>query len=191
MRSRVLNGVDSIEIARKIELLETNISNLMLLGDTLTAYVIQQDADALIELSTARADYESGLIEINEYYRRHIWNLFYDMINMGSENFVLSCFENFIYRSPTEVELEAGMMMYDGLGAFLFLQDGDSKTDLVDLVVNSDSFYEGLVIENYQRFLARSPNSVELYNESLELLAGAPISELQERILISEEYAGF
>ncbi len=160
-------------------------------GEVLLAQVYQQLIDQLVDLKNAPNDYASGQIGINEYMRRICTNFFYDEINMGSENFVISCFENFHKRLPTEEEKAAGVTMVDGFSAQLLHSDGNSRSDFTEIILNHDGFYEGLVIDVYRRLLAREPNSEEMVRETEIISNDGDFQALQRRIMVSTEYAGF
>jgi hypothetical protein len=86
-------------------------------------YTIENEK--LILLSTAHVELYEGSIFIDEYFKRFINNYFYDMVNMGSENFVISCFQNLFHRYPTDDELLDAVSMVDGASSQIFLQDGE------------------------------------------------------------------
>ncbi len=144
------------------------------------------------ELREASWLYHSNQISINEYKRRMANNYGYDQINMGGENFVIACFENFLKRLPTDEEELAGERMYDGQSARIFMRDGSTKGDFLDIITSTTGFYEGLVIDTYLHLLLRRPNSIEMGWNTADLENGLmDIKTLQHNLAISEEYAGF
>lgn len=143
-------------------------------------------------LREASFEYHNGLISINEYKRRMANNYAYDQINMGGENFVIACFENFLKRLPTDQEEIAGETMYDGQPARVFLRDGSTKGDFLDIITTTTGFYEGLVIDTYLQMFLRMPTSAEMGWSTIALENGdIDIKMLQHNLAISEEYAGF
>lgn len=189
-RGQIL-GVSQDEIAQQIFLYN-------LLADQAVDqnnYILQQfylsEADKLVALANAPADYASGVITINEYMRRFANNAVYDEVNMGSENFVLACFENYFKRLPTDIELQASVTIVDGFAAQLLLQDGSSKADFLNIMTTSPGFYEGLVIDIYQQFYTRLPDSEEMANATLDFTNEVSYQDVQRKVMVSDEYAGF
>lgn len=145
----------------------------------------------LILLSTAHTDFYSGTIGVTEYFRRYIDNYFYDQVNMGSENFVISCFTNLLHRYPTDDEKLQGVNIVDGGTGTLFLQEGSSKGDFIDILIHSLEFYQGQAIDAYSTYLARLPNSEEMNTAALQIQAEDDFENVKLELLTSEEYAGF
>ncbi|MDZ7847129.1 MAG: hypothetical protein U5L96_10360 [Owenweeksia sp.] len=73
---------------------------------------------------------DSNLIDHIELHRRIIDNPYYDDINMGTENFVVATYQNFLFRYPTGVELEEAKKMVDGFPGSLFLQPAPQRMTL-------------------------------------------------------------
>ena len=154
-------------------------------GDLLEKPGLAQD------LQEAGRDLYSDSINLNQFYYRLINNSVYDEINMGSENFVKSCFENLLHRFPTTTELDNAIEMVDGNPSALFLTEGNSKGDFINIITATTPFYEGVVIDAYQRFLQREPNSTEILSETDSIESSASLQILHKIILKKEEYAGF
>lgn len=188
---KLLVNLDSFSLKSQIDYWVYIIDLLNATGMETEAYYYTYENNRLLLLSTAHVDLYNGVIGIKEYYRRYIDNYFYDQVNMGSENFVVSCFTNLLHRYPTDDEKLQGVNMCDGGSGHLFLQDGSSKGDFIEIFVNSLEFYQGQVIEVYQAFLARLPESVEMNEYSLQMQEEDNFNNVKVDILISEEYAGF
>jgi hypothetical protein len=190
-KGRFLNGTDSFAINESILIYESSVQYYYDIGDTVLAVLVGKLLEDLIELQDAARNLWTGFVDFNEYHRRHLINPFYDEINMGSENYVLACFENLYFREPTESELDQGVLMVDGISSFLFLQDGDSKRDFAEIAVRADPYYEGLVIEAYTLLLARKPDSWEMASQVEDLKETGDYRALQRHIVKGSEYAGF
>ena len=136
--------------------------------------------------------YHSGTISINEYKKRLANNYYYDQINMGVTNFVIACFENYLKRLPTDLELSNSETMSNGQSARVFMRDGSSKNDFLNIITTVPGFYEGLVVDCYRHLLNRVPSSVEMNTYTLNLSNGSKsLKDLQRMICSSDEYAGF
>jgi hypothetical protein len=132
---------------------------------------------------------EGDTIDIIEIYRRSINNYFYDQLNMGTENFVVSTFQHFFDRYPAQQELDKGKKMVDGMSSDLFFEFGTSKNDYVQIIMRSDNFYEGQVRDLYRKYLFREPSTEEMFNECRFFKQDLNYKKLQQRILSADDYA--
>jgi hypothetical protein len=145
----------------------------------------------MYKLKSAAEDLKNGTIGINAFYFRFLNNYFYDQVNMGTENFVKGSFDDLFRRAPNTAELDAGIKMVDNQSSTLFLQSGSNKGDYMNIVSQTDAFYEGLVRKYYQQFLLRNATSQEIYSGINLIKPAGDFKSLQKQILISQEYAGF
>jgi hypothetical protein len=109
---------------------------------------------------------------------------------MGTENFVVSCFQHFLSRYPTAHELEQSKKMVDGTPAVLFLQSGQSKKEFISIFFSSWDYYEGLVVNLYSRLLYRKPTSVEMGLATQKFQQSMDYEQMQKDILVTNEFAG-
>lgn len=140
-------------------------------------------------------------IDIIEMHKLCVNNLIYDMINMGTLNFVVSVFHNFLSRNPSgypvdstlagqDNELNNSSKIVDGQSSILFLKTGKSKDDFINIFFDSDDYYEGQVIYLFDRYLYRKPNTEEEYAQTTLYKSDKNFKSLQERILSMDEYVG-
>lgn len=150
-------------------------------------YLLEAKAEfeALLEIPEGLIDHS---IDVTEMYRRVVNNVYYDDINMGSENFVVATFQNFLFRYPTNVELENGTTMVDGQPSSVFLKAGNSKEDFIDIFFDTDDYAEGIVINLFRKYLFREPSTEEMYTWTNEFLLNKDFSQIQKSILTSDEY---
>lgn len=188
---KMLVDIDSLTIQYEIDLYVYLVDLAITTGDSVSLFYYEYYLDKLLKLKTAPIDFYNGDITISEYMRRYIDNLFYDEVNMGSENFVVSCFENLFHRQPTDDEKFAGIAMVDGISSEMFLQTGNSKDDFINIVTNTLEFYQGQVLEAYQTLLARDPSSAEMNDYALIIQETGSFNTMKVDIFKSEEYAGF
>ncbi len=186
-----LSGVGDQEIIGQMYLYGVQQEQAEQMGNYALAQYLQIEIDKLNDLLNTRDDYENGNITINEFMQRFAYNYFYDQINMGSENFVLSCFENFLKRFPTDAEQTAGITMVDGFSSQLLFHDGSTKKEFIEIITTTPGFYEGLTIDIYQQLLARSPDSEEMNDATLLLSEDPDYQAIQQKVMVSAEYAGF
>lgn len=160
-------------------------------GDTFTGQFFDNELNKLQLVLDAPAEYKNGTITLNEYFKRMCYNLIYDEINMGSENFVISCFENFFKRNPTVDELSLGVKMVDGDPTKLLLGEGRNKTEFLDIMVFNTEFYQGRVLDAFRTLLLREPTSGELQTITNDFQSADDYRLVQITIAKTDEYAGF
>jgi hypothetical protein len=161
------------------------------LGDT--AYMddwntYQRWVDQLDAVLNAPDDLASGLIGYNELNARAVNNTFYDEINMGTENFVVSIFQNFLFRYPSDNELASISTMVDGSESVAFLVAGSTKEEFVQIFFQSDDYYEGRVRDLFLKYLLREPSTSETYTLATQFNNDQDYAALQKKILASVEF---
>ena len=152
--------------------------------------IIQGLIDDFEVLLTTPSQFRNGTIGMEEMHRRLVSNDIYDQINMGSFNFVLSMFNNFLFRDPTGDEHNAGITMVDGFVAVVFFETANNKDDFIDIFLHSADYYEGQVRELYFRYLFREPTSAEQGYHSVSYKESSDYARLQVDILSTDEFAG-
>lgn len=186
-RVDLLNDQDTMEIDFFIQVFNIYLtdSTKMFLWDQLQIEIVR-----LQELKGISTGLSSGSLQEKDMHRRCVNNFFYDQINMGTANFVISLWQHFLFRYPTDEELAQASKMVDGLNGSVFLTDGYTKNDFMDIFFSSDAYYEGQVRTLYERYLFRVPDSKEMSDEAKQYKTDGSYKELQKRILITNEYAG-
>ena len=132
----------------------------------------------------------AGTMDYRAMLSRMTNNYFYDQINMGSENFVVSTYQNFLFRYPSDGELAAGKTMVDGQTSTVFLKVGQSKYDYINILFNTDDYFEGQVRFIFKKYLFREPGSAEIYLYSNIYKSSNDYKELEKAVFSSNEYAG-
>lgn len=186
-RNQLIDGVDTSEIQENIDvftLLSTD-PNYQALWPQIQAEIVKMQAvmDIVPDLS-------NGTIDVRGMHQRLIYNYIYDQLNMGTQNFVISCFQKFFLRYPSTDELERGELMVNGFPSSLFLQTGKTKTDFILIILNSREYAEGQVRDIYARYLFREPSSAEMSQYAQEYLQSNDYQALQQIVLAGDEYAG-
>lgn len=186
-RADLLNNLDTTEITFYMALFQSLLTN------PAYQYAWPQLDFEYKRLDTTRritTQLHSETISVVEMHRRCVNNYFYDQINMGTENFVVSMFQNFLFRYPTQAELLQGKTMVDGQNAILFYQSGKTKFDFLRIFFSSDNYFEGQVRDLYIRYLFRNPNSAETSTAMVKYKNSNNYKELQKDILATDEYVG-
>ena len=133
-------------------------------------------------------DLKATNIGMTGLYRRGTDNDIYDQINMGSENFVVSCFTFYLGRYPTLEELDQSKKMVDSRQAVLFLQNGANKQDFMNIFFSSPHYKEGVIRRLFKRFLYRDPSAAELERYLVNLAEDKAYQELFVALFSSDEY---
>ncbi|MCW5906724.1 MAG: hypothetical protein KIS94_02610 [Chitinophagales bacterium] len=186
-RVEYLQNLDSTEIEGQLYLFQLLLSQPQYAPfyDLLNAEVAR-----LNELKATVNDMNAGTLDYRGMLKRCVNNYFYDQINMGTENFVVSTFQNFFFRYPTTAELTNGKLIVDGVSATLFLQIGKSKGDYINIFFGTDDFYEGQVRNIFKKYLLREPSPAEINYYAGVYKSNNSFKKLQEEVFSLDEYAG-
>lgn len=181
----LIEGTDSATMVRDYVLLVLQLqdSSLAYIKPLLEQYLVKQG-----KLLTMNTELQQGAINYIEVHRRCIDNTYYDQINMGTENFVVSVFQHFLDRYPSGQELANGKTMVDGANSSIFLQTGSGKQDFIDIFFSSDAYFEGQVHLIYQYFLFRKATEDEVLQLAGKYKQDNNYKALQKAILSSDEY---
>ena len=183
----LLNNMDTADITNEISL----FAYLLTQPQYAPYYAqIQIEKTRLELLKASVTDLTAGTINIIGLHKRCSNNYFYDQINMGTENFVVSMFQNFLFRYPTDDELNHGKNMVDGFEDVIFLQTGYNRDDFITIFFGCNNYFEGQVRDLYLRYLFREPTSVEMSDGAASYKSSLNYKQLQKDILSKDEYVG-
>lgn len=183
-RSELLEGADTASIRNEYDQAVYNYQNTS--GHSQEYW--KDQVDRLRTLLNIPDELKSGLINMQELHSRAVNNPIYDDINMGTENFVVSVFQNFFFRYPTIAELNQGKRMVDGRQGVLFLQGGSSKSDFLQIIFTSTAYFEGQIVNLHKRYLFREPQSLELSTFTQAYQQHNDYQRIQTEILASDDY---
>ncbi|MFN8285300.1 MAG: hypothetical protein U0V74_01030 [Chitinophagales bacterium] len=186
-RNEYLRGLDSLEVAGQIYLFQ----QLLLQPQYAPFYdVINKEIARLQSWQQSSHDLTAGTLDYKGLLKRSINNYFYDQINMGTENFVVSTYQNFLFRYPSDAELAAGKTMVDGGVSVVFLQQGQNKDDYIQIFFDSDDYYEGQVRYMFTKYLFREPTDGEIAFYSGTYKTTGDYQKLGVAVFSMDEYAG-
>lgn len=186
-RSEYLGNTDSFDIAQQIFVYQNGLT----IPDYAPFYpFIRFEITRLDTLQTTLQQMIAGTCNYREMLRRTVNNYFYDQLNMGTENFVVSTYQNFLFRYPTDYELEGCKIMVDGQNSLAFLQTGKDKNDYLGIFFSTNDFYEGQVRYIFKKYLFREPNSAEMAYYAGIYKASDNYKDLQLEVFSLNEYAG-
>jgi len=184
--TNILNGVDTAMINERFYLYKYFLMNATGFDSIYIAYEFER----LSTLKQALPELNAETITNTELYKRMVNNIFFDEINMGTENFVVAMFQNFMLRYPTTAELESGKLMVNDNNSTLFFITGNGKDDFINIFFASDEYYTGQTSILFNRYLFRNPTSEESVNYSLDYINSDDYKLLQKRILSTNEFIG-
>ena len=183
----LLNNLDTNEFSGKILLFQFLLSD-----SSYISYwpILQIEMARLLVVQQILPQLQNGTAKTIDLHRVLIDNYFFDQINMGSLNFVVSMYQHFLRRYPTENELNNGIAMVDGDFAITFQQTGNSKTDFITIFFASNDYCEGQVRDLYLRYLFREPTSSESATLTIQYKSSNDYKQLQQTILVTDEFIG-
>ncbi len=186
-RALYLNSVDTVDIQDQVFLF-----NLLLQDpqyqDVYPILIAERDRMQLIlDIPTELKDGSLGIIGM---HKRLAYNYIYDQINMGTQNFVISMFQNFLFRYPSGEELTNSELMVNGFPSQIFLQSGNSKESFVSIFFDSGDYFEGQVRDVFSRYLFREPDTEEMESLSNQYRNTGDYSQLLTTVLSTDEYIG-
>lgn len=161
-------------------------------GDSLLMSLAKQKINNLKQIIACEKDYLSDSIEIKDVFARMLNNAVYDQINMNTFNFLNASFNDLFFRFPTNNEFNAGFNMVEyNTADVLFGKSASNKGEYLQILVNSEEFYEGIILWMYNNLLARDPSTQEVHSLIQTFLNDHDVQKVQLKIMQSDEYANF
>ncbi len=186
-----LRGLDTSDVVRHIEFLERIIANPYEDWMKFELGRLKYDLERCKMFLAADEGLFNRSLTVRDFHTRVVNNEFYDQINMGTANFVLSVFESFLFRNPTDHEYDQATRMVDGKNAVVFLRSGDSKENFIKIFFDSDDYIAGQITQLYTRHLLRKPASTELeYHVKKMRNSGYDYQATEAEIMAGDEFAG-
>ncbi|MBK9451817.1 MAG: hypothetical protein IPN95_20845 [Bacteroidetes bacterium] len=186
-RAVLLNGSDTTDVRDELFLV-----NLILADSAFVSVwdIAQVQKAQLLGILAIPADLAAGTLDIRGMHKRLVFNRLYDQINMGTQNFVVSMFQNFLARYPTDGERAASELMVDGFSSQIFLVSGRTKAEFVDIFMASGDYDEGQVRDLFMRYLYRNPTTEEMESLSIQYHNNNDYKALQKAIMSSDQFLG-
>ena len=185
--ANILNSVDTAMINERISSYQ---QFLLVTTNFLDSIYVANELERMLTFQNSLTAFYLGTTTITELYRAMANNIFFDEINMGTENFVVAMFQHFLLRYPTDSELESAKDMVDDKNATLFFETGNGKNDFLDIFFTSNEYFTGQTNILFNRYLFRNPSSEESVNYSLDYINTGDYKSLQKRILSADEFIG-
>lgn len=191
-KARVIEAVSNEEMIGEAGIAAYSALQDSLAGDSVSMSLNLEKRDRYLRVVSCEKQYRLGEIEIAEIFARMVNNGIYDKINMNTFNFVNACFDDLYMRFPTSGEFNAGydMVEYE-IPKILLGRSGQNKGDFINIIVNNDEFYEGIVRWLYVTLMAREPSSAEVNKHMQLFFNDHNVQKLQLDIMKTDEYANF
>lgn len=191
MKARYLDALNEDEIQQEADFWLYQALQVQSLGDALAYNVLMLERYKIMAIINMALYWENNSIDYATCAKTMMFNSLYDDLNMGTFNFVHATFDQNFYRSPTDEEYAQlyAPIEYNGPGIF-FQQNVSNKSEMLDVIVNSTEFKEGLVRWFYRSYLIREPSANELIEGIAFWVAQNDFNGFIQKILSNDEYAG-
>ncbi len=191
-KARVIEAASNDLILEKTAETQYDAVGDSLAGDSLNFYLTKQKVKNFLGILDCEKKYRTDSIEIKDVFAQMINNGIYDQINMNTFNFLNASFNDLLFRYPISNEFNAGynMVEYDHPDV-LFGKSGQNKGDYINILVNSEEFYEGIIRWEYKNLLAREPSTQEVFTTMQTFFNDHNVQKVQLNIMKSNEYANF
>jgi hypothetical protein len=131
-------------------------------------------------------------ITYNQLCEYMLNNGIYDLINMGSFNFVNATYDNIYGRKPNADEFNRAYQIIEKNNPrFIFNRVISNKNEYCEGITSNDGFYEAEIRWWYFQFIRKEINSTVLYPILTNFLKDRSFENMQRKILITDDYAQF
>lgn len=191
-KARLLEGSSDAFIEGEYNLFKGFATSDSLNGDFVGYELNTAEANKLLNILSCQYELRDDIITPQIMYSRMMYNAIYDEINMNSFNFINAVFDDCYNRFPTQAEFNASFPIIENNEASQILGEvAQNKSDYLNIIVNNPEFDEGIVTWAFNSLLNRDPQTNESLELSTHFASQKSISYIQEKILLTDEYAGF
>ena len=192
MKFRFLEGAADPEIGQKLGNLNFAIKVARLNGDTIRVHQYEYEKSKYENVLKSKYFYRIDSISYNDMCGYMMNNGIYDLINMGSFNFVNAAFDDVLGRNPTQDEFTAAYDVIDkNEPTVVFNKVASNKNEFINILVYCDAFYEAQVRWWYYQYVRREIPPSSLYTWMNQYRNVQRLEYVQRQILITDEYAQF
>jgi len=191
MKARYLDALNEDEIQQEADFWLYQALQAQILGDALAYNILMLERNKIMGIVNMALYWENSSIDYATCAKTMMFNSLYDDLNMGTFNFIYASFDQNFYRYPTEEEYNQlyATIEYDGPGIF-FQQNVSNKSEMLDVLIESTEFKEGLVRWFYRSYLIREPEAQELTEGIAYWTTQNDFNGFIQNILSDDEYAG-
>jgi len=185
LSDRILDGIDTTQVRESADIFQYRVDNSGTQNEKdYWQWLLDRTNNNLVAL-------EGWYNQDSTYNSLVGWMVrmpIYDEINMGTENFVVSIYQHFYHRYPTDHELTQASKMVDRQWGLLYGVNGNSKADFLNIFLNQGEFQQGLIINAFESYLNRIPSTIESDKHHHHLNNGWDYLKLQRYLLTSSEF---
>ena len=185
LSDRILDGIDTTQVRESADIFQYRVDNSGSQNEKdYWQWLLDRTNNNLVAL-------EGWYNQDSTYNSLVGWMVrmpIYDEINMGTENFVVSIYQHFYHRYPTDHELTQASKMVDRQWGLLYGVNGNSKADFLNIFLNQGEFQQGLIINAFESYLNRIPTTIESDKYHHHLNNGWDYLKLQRYLLTSSEF---
>ena len=185
LSDRILDGIDTTQVRESADIFQYRVDNSGTQNEKdYWQWLLDRTNNNLVAL-------EGWYNQDSTYSSLVGWMVrmpIYDEINMGTENFVVSIYQHFYHRYPTDHELTQASKMVDRQWGLLYGVNGNSKADFLNIFLNQGEFQQGLIINAFESYLNRIPTTIESDKHHHHLNNGWDYLKLQRYLLTSSEF---
>ena len=191
MKARYLDALNDDEILQEANFWLSQAIQANTLGDALAFELLMQEYNKTMTIRNMTTAWEDSPIDYPACAKAMMFNSLYDDLNMGTFNFIHASFDQNFYRNPTDQEYNQlyAPIEYNGPGIF-FQQNVSNKSEMLEVLIGSTEFKEGLVRWFYRSYLIREPDATELTEGIAYWTAQNDFNDFIQKILSDNEYAG-
>jgi hypothetical protein len=185
LSDRILDGIDTTQVRESADIFQYRVDNSGTQNEKdYWQWLLDRTNNNLVAL-------EGWYNQDSTYNSLVGWMVrmpIYDEINMGTENFVVSIYQHFYHRYPTDHELTQASKMVDRQWGLLYGVNGNSKADFLNIFLNQGEFQQGLIINAFESYLNRIPTTIESDKYHDHFNNGWDYLKLQRYLLTSSEF---
>ena len=185
LSDRILDGIDTTQVRESADIFQYRVDNSGTQNEKdYWQWLLDRTNNNLVVL-------EGWYNQDSTYNSLVGWMVrmpIYDEINMGTENFVVSIYQHFYHRYPTDYELTQASKMVDRQWGLLYGVNGNSKADFLNIFLNQGEFQQGVIINAFESYLNRMPTTIESDKYHDHLNNGWDYLKLQRYLLTSSEF---
>ena len=183
----LLNGITQAEIDEEVVYFQDKLNDPANASDSV---IISMELHNTLLLQSLKNSMLNGTADLISAQRIISNSPAFEDINGGGEEWIKAIFKHYLFREPTETELENCLEMTDNRAATLFFTEGNSRNNLVQIFFSSQSYFEGQIRTLYQRYLFREPHADECAALTYAYKQFRDYKDIQKKIMLTNEFLG-
>ena len=192
MKYRFLEGASDPEIAQKLGNIRFGIQISRLNGDSVRVKQLQFEAQKYEKILLWKYSYLGGVDNYPGLCSHLMNNGIYDVINMGTFNFVNAAYDDVLGRWPNQSEFDSAYAIIEkNEPKVVFNRVAQNKSEFINALVDSDAFFEAQVRWWYFQYVRNEIEPTYLYSLLMHYKKDGNLEWVQRNILTLDNYAQF